>query len=190
MKSSHATSLEQTLRARLRWVKMYQATGQAAPTCQRCGISPATLRKWWRRYQEQGEAGLYDRSRRPHRLCPAKVTLEYETIILELRRTRRLGPKGLARELLRLHQLRFSTRTIWKVLYRHGVSRLRPLPRPVEPRRYNRPVPGDRVQIDTCKIGPQLYQFTAIDDCTRMRVLGLYSSRTALTYGPQCRSLH
>jgi len=36
------------------------------------------------------------------------------------------------------------------------------------------------VQIDTCKVGKHLYQFTAIDDCTRMRVLALYSSRSAI----------
>jgi len=33
--------------------------------------------------------------------------------------------------------------------------------------------------MDTCKIGKGLYQFTAVDDCTRMRVLGLYDARTA-----------
>lgn len=31
----------------------------------------------------------------------------------------------------------------------------------------------------SCKVGRHLYQFTAIDDCTRLRVLGLYSSRSA-----------
>jgi hypothetical protein len=31
-------------------------------------------------------------------------------------------------------------------------------------------VPGDRVQIDTCKVGKHLYQFTAIDDCTHMMI--------------------
>jgi transposase InsO family protein len=82
--------------------------------------------------------------------------------------------------LLRLHQLRFSTRTIWKVLHHHGVSVLHPTTRPHQPKRYTRPVPGDRVQVDTCKVGKHLYQFTAIDDCTRMRVLALYSSRSAL----------
>lgn len=45
--------------------------------------------------------------------------------------------------------------------------------------RYERPVPGDRVQMDTCKIGPGLYQYTFVDDCTRYRVLRLYSRRTA-----------
>lgn len=33
--------------------------------------------------------------------------------------------------------------------------------------------------MDTCKIGPALYQYAAIDDCTRYRVLRLYSRRTA-----------
>src|SRR3712207_9188426 len=33
--------------------------------------------------------------------------------------------------------------------------------------------------MDTCKIRPGLYQYTAIDDCTRFQVLGLYPRRTA-----------
>ena len=43
----------------------------------------------------------------------------------------------------------------------------------------DRPITGDRVQMDTCKIGPGLYQYTSIDDCTRYRVLRLYSRRMA-----------
>ena len=30
-------------------------------------------------------------------------------------------------------------------------------------RRYERPVLGDRVQMDTCKIAPKLYQYMAIE---------------------------
>lgn len=171
---------EPVLKARLGWVQMYQATQNQALTCRRCGISKKTLRKWCRRYEAQGEEGLRSQSRRPHKLPSSKVTPEHEALILQLRRARRLGPKGLQRELLRLHQLRFSTRTIWKVLHKHGVSVLRPVKRPRRSKRYTRPVPGDRVQIDSCKVGKGLYQFTAIDDCTRMRVLALYSGRTAV----------
>ena len=171
---------EPVLKARLRWVKHYEQSQNAALSCRRCGISKATLLKWWRRYQSQGEAGLFSQSRRPHHLRERKVTPEHETLVLKLRRRRHLGPKGLQRELLRLHQLRFSTRTIWKILHRHGVSVLKPLKRHRQFKRYTRPVPGDRIQIDTCKVGKHLYQFTAIDDCTRMRVLALYSSRSAI----------
>ena len=38
--------------------------------------------------------------------------------------------------------------------------------------------PGVRVQMDICKIGPGRYQYTAVDDCTRIRVLALYSRRS------------
>ena len=41
-------------------------------------------------------------------------------------------------------------------------------------KRYAKEIPGERVQMDTCKIAPGLYQYTAIDDCTRIRVLALY----------------
>lgn len=170
---------EAVLKARLRWVQTYEQTRDVGLTCRRCGISAPTLRKWRKRYQEAGEAGLLSRSHRPHKLPERKVTSANEHLILELRRTRRLGPKGLQRELKRLHKLCFSSSTIWKVLFRHGVSVLRPAKRVKKPKRYSRPVPGDRVQVDSCKIGQQLYQFTAIDDCTRLCVLGLYPARSA-----------
>src|SRR5262249_11556666 len=31
-------------------------------------------------------------------------------------------------------------------------------------RRYAKEVPGERVQMDTCKIAPGVYQYTAVDD--------------------------
>ncbi|QLH37776.1 MAG: transposase [Defluviicoccus sp.] len=38
---------------------------------------------------------------------------------------------------------------------------------------------GARRQIDVCEIAPAVYQYTAIDDCSRSRVHGVYSHRTA-----------
>ena len=40
-------------------------------------------------------------------------------------------------------------------------------------------MPGNRVQIDVCKIVPAIYQYTAIDDCSRSKVLGVHPRRTA-----------
>ena len=86
----------------------------------------------------------------------------------------------LRNELARRHGLRLALDTIHKVLVRHGENRLeRPRPKRKGTKRYSRPVPGDRVQMDTCKIAPGLYQYTAIDDCSRWQVLGLYPRRTA-----------
>lgn len=52
-------------------------------------------------------------------------------------------------------------------------------PRGKHTKRYSRPIPGERVPNDTCKIAPGIYQYTAVDDCTRCRVLKIYKRRTA-----------
>jgi transposase-like protein len=46
-------------------------------------------------------------------------------------------------------------------------------------KRYSRPIPGERVQMDTFKIRSGAYQFTAIDDCTRLKVIRVYPRKTA-----------
>src|SRR3712207_5143383 len=167
-------------RTRLGWVRLYEEAGDAGLVCRRCGISRPTLRKWWRRYRAEGEAGLRDRSRRPHTLPGRKVLAEHEGLILRLRRERKLGIKRLRNELARRHGLKLALDTIHKVLVRHGENRLeRPRLRRKGAKRYSRPVPGDRVQMDTCKIKPGLYQYTAIDDCSRFQIMGLYPRRTA-----------
>jgi transposase InsO family protein len=167
-------------RTRLGWVRLYEELGNAGVVCRRCGISRPTLRKWWRRYQAEGEAGLKGHSKRPHRSPQRKVFAREEALILELRRERKLGIKQLAHELHREHGLRLAPDTVRKVLVRHGESQLkRPRLKRKGTKRYTRPVPGDRVQMDTCKIAPGLYQFTAIDDCSRFQVLGLYPRRDA-----------
>src|SRR3954449_9797488 len=58
-------------------------------------------------------------------------------------------------------------------------------------KRYEKPLPGHRVQVDVKFLGPigakrkKHYQFTAIDDCTRIRVLRIYdrnNQKTAIQF--------
>lgn len=42
-------------------------------------------------------------------------------------------------------------------------------------KRYSRSIPVDRVQMGTMKVVPGVYQYTAVDDCSRFRVLGGYT---------------
>lgn len=170
---------EHLLKARQQWINLYQETNDAGLVCRRCGISRPTLRKWWRRFQQQGGEGLNSHSRRPHRSPIVKLTAQHETWILDLRHKRKLGSSRIQAELLRLHDCRLSTATIWKVLNRHGCKPLARRPRVTTPKRYSLRVPGERVQVDTRKIAPRIYQYTAVDDCTRLRVLGIYARRTA-----------
>jgi transposase InsO family protein len=141
-------------------------------------ISRPTLRKWWRRYQECGVEGLRSHARKTRRSPGLKRTESIVALILKLRKTRRMGARRLQSELLRHHETRLSLSTIHKILHVHGVAPLRRgLPKRKAIIRYNRPVPGDRVQMDTCKIAPGVH--TAIDDYSRFRVLGVYSRRNA-----------
>jgi len=165
--------------ARLKWVQLYDETGDAGLVCRRCGISRPTLRKWSRRFKELGIEGLKSRSRRPHKSPRQKVSPEHEKRIIELRRQRKLGARRIQNELLRNHELSLSLATIHKVLSRYNVKPLKPYRRKKSYKRYQRPIPGDRVQMDTMKVATGLYQYTAVDDCSRFRVLGLYKRRTA-----------
>jgi len=52
--------------ARRKLVESYMAIGSISKTARLWGTSRNVVRKWVRRYQEEGLAGLGDRSRRPH----------------------------------------------------------------------------------------------------------------------------
>ena len=167
------------IQQRLKWVRLYEQVGDAGLVCRRCGISRPTLRKWWKRYCEQGIKGLESLSKKPLHSPNKKVFENDEELILSLRRSRNLGARRIQSELRRLHDTSLSLATIHKVLVKHQVPPVRKYRKKSDFVRYERPIPGERVQMDTCKIAPGLYQYTAIDDCTRYRVLRLYSRRTA-----------
>ncbi len=96
-----------------------------------------------------------------------------------MREKRNLGARRLQTELIRLHQVHLSTTTLHKVLSEASVKPIVTYRRQKDFQRYERPIPSDRVQMDTCKIAPGVYQYTAIDDCSCYRVLRCYSRRTA-----------
>ena len=86
--------------------------------------------------------------------------------------------------LLRYHDLVIADATVYRILKRHGLNRL-PQNQAFKPqhqkwRRYEKPLPGHRLQIDTKFLDPLpgkrkgYFQYTAIDDCTRLRVLKIY----------------
>jgi transposase InsO family protein len=109
------------------------------------GVCARTVRKWIDRFRAQGEAGLRDRSSRPHRLhrpTPGDVVARVET----LRRQRYTG-KEIAAELA------ISPATVSRILQRLGLNKLAAL-EPAEPvRRYECEHPGDLIHIDIKKLG-------------------------------------
>jgi transposase InsO family protein len=90
-----------------------------------------------------------------------------------------MGARRIQSELRLYEGIELSLATIHKVLTNAKVKLLTRPRRPAVPKRYSRPVPGDRIQLDTMKIAPGVYQYTAVDDCSRFRVLGIFPCRTA-----------
>ena len=63
-------------KGRKKWIEIYERTGHAELTCLHCGISRPTLRKWLKRYHEQGEEDLTEQNRRPHHSSGRKINEE------------------------------------------------------------------------------------------------------------------
>lgn len=172
--------MEAKIKMRLQWVQLYQTSQNAGLVCRRCGISRPPLRKWVRRYEHLGLEGLQDHSRRPKSCQPKKVFELQKQWVLELRHKRRLGARRIQNELMRLHGFGVSLATIHKVLSQAGVKPLKATRRSGKhKRRYQKEIPGEPVQMDLCKIAPKLYQYTAIDECTRLKVVQLYPNKSA-----------
>lgn len=108
--------MNKEIKKRLVWVELYLETGNAGLVCRKCGISMPTLRKWIRRYNEDGIEGLNGLSRRPKHSPKTKVFEQQEKLILKLRKKRKIGARRLQTELKRHHDISFSLATIHKVL--------------------------------------------------------------------------
>ncbi len=144
-------------------------------TGERSRIRP-TLRKWVRRFQEQGIDGLRTGTKRPKSSPAAKLGDKQREWIPALR-TGGLGSRRIQNELKRIHSFEVCRATIDKAL---RAMEAKPRPRGRKHcTRYAKLIPGERVQMDTCKIAPGVYQYTPIDDCARIRVLAIYSRRSA-----------
>ncbi len=153
--------MDNQIQARLTWVKMYIETKDAGLVCRRCGISRPTLRKWFNRYQSNGLDGLKEHSRKPLTTPNIKLNEQIISWIIDLRKSRNIGARRIQSELIRLHECQLAVATIHKVLVKHNVKPLIKLKRHKQFKRYQRPTPGDRIQVDTCKIAPGIYQYTA-----------------------------
>jgi transposase-like protein len=93
--------MDKQITMRLRWVELYDATGNTGFTCRRCGISRPTLRLWYRRWQNHGIEGLASRSRRPKSSPNQKRTKILKKKIPQRRKKRNLGARRIQSELIR-----------------------------------------------------------------------------------------
>ncbi len=134
-----------TPKGRALMVARLQAGHHQADVAQSMGVSLTTLKKWLRRYRDEGQPGLEDRRSRP-RVSPRQVSQERVAQVVALRRERRTG-RYIA------HRLGVSGATVSRILRRAQLSRWREL----EPRlpvvRYEREAPGELIHLDIKKLG-------------------------------------
>jgi transposase InsO family protein len=164
---------------------MPRRSGNVALTCRYYGISRQCFYTWRRRYDAHGLDGLRDRSHRPQ-VSPNATRTEVVGKTIYLRQHDHFGPAKIAMYLKRYHDIQLSPSGVWRILKRLELNRLPASQRHKRHdrrwKRYEKPLPGHRVQLDVKFIQPlpgtpkakKYYQFTAIDDCTRLRVLRIY----------------
>jgi transposase InsO family protein len=105
-----------------------------------CRLSRQTAAKWVRRYEQEGVAGLQDRSCRP-RLRPRRKPAELIAKVEALRRQRWTG--------VRISQeLKIGPATVSRILRKLGLNRIRDLEPQPPIVRYEHDAPGDMVHFD------------------------------------------
>ena len=134
-----------TAHGRERLAKMILSGQTPQAASEAAGVCPRTGRKWRDRFEQEGLAGLQDRSSRPHRLRQPTAP-EVIKRIESLRRQRMPGTEIAT-------TVGVSPATVSRVLKRLGLSKLSAL-EPAEPaRRYEREQPGEMIHIDIKKLG-------------------------------------
>ena len=161
----------------------------------RFGVSVRTIRRWrvrWRQDALQGLVPRYPRHR-GRRISPRVIEL-----IGQARREFEYGAQRTQLWLRRVHEVRVAIATVQRVFRDLGLPRLRRTRKrlPRQMKLFEKAEPGETVQVDVkfVKIaGRWAFQYTALDDCTRFRVLRLYrrlhQSSSLAFLGELCRAL-
>jgi transposase InsO family protein len=181
------TKAQADIKRKLAVLNHAKETGNISKTCRYFGISRMVYYKWERRYEKLGEQGLIN-----GKPCPSNPNLRVapaiEEKILYLRRKYHFGQLLISIYLRRYHNMIVSSGGVYCVLKRNGMNRL--------PKNYKKKIrstvlyekrtPGHHVQIDvkflkfTDDRGKKVkrFQYTAIDDATRVRALKVYKQHT------------
>jgi transposase InsO family protein len=115
---------------------------------ERFQVDAKTVRKWRDRWLVEGDAGLVDRSSRPHR-SPSRTPRRLRRRVIRLRRRHRWGADHIGFE------VGLAASTVQRILNHAGLGRLNRGDRathPAGPLRYQRERPGELLHVDVKKI--------------------------------------
>jgi transposase len=181
------TNEERDIQRKLRVLQHAEKIGNARKACRYFGVGRSSFYRWRDAYQEHGEAGLKNAKSVPKN--PANQTpTEIVEKVLYLRRKYHLGPIRIVWYLARYHSIKISDAGDYRILKRNGLNRLPrgTRMRKLHTKRYQKQVPSHHIQVDVKfltfkgKRGKKVrrFQYTAIDDATRVRALKIYEKHT------------
>jgi transposase len=171
---------------RLQWMKEYEATGSVPEVCKKFSISRKTFYKWLKRYKRSrsNPASLADESRRPH-TSPTATPQYVINRLKELREKTGFGQKRLQLYLSMWYDMNLSESTVWKLLKKSGVDMRKKIKlRKIKP--HDPLLPGDRIVLTMTNIQHPIndhpyIQYTATDECTRLRITRIYGRHSTLS---------
>jgi transposase len=186
--------------ARKRLIETFEETKSIRRTAKLWGTSRLVVRKWVRRYQQSGEKGLEDVSRRPRRSL-RRTPFSVEEKVLKMRKEKGYGRRRIAYFLQKEDRIKLSENTITHILRRAGLRRKRKQRKVFYPAKwaYDEDIPFRLAQVDTKDIydkgtlGSAIwthitrkhlprYQWTFCEGRTRTRFLS-FSRKLPLTNG-------
>ena len=187
MEEVFMTNEERDIQRKLKVLQHAEKIGNACKACRYFGVGRSSFYRWRDAYQKHGEAGLKNAKsipKNPANQTPAEIVDK----VLYLRRKYHLGPIRIVWYLARYHGIKISDASVYRILKRNGLNRLPrgTRMRKLHTKRYQKQVPGHHIQVDVKfltfkgKRGEKVrrFQYTAIDDATRVRALKVYEKHT------------
>ncbi len=162
-------------------------TRNVSKTCREFDVPRGSFYRWKNAFKLEGKKGL--RRKKPIAYShPKKTPQNVIDLILDIRVNYQLGPERIGWYLDRYHGIHVSETTVYRTLVNHDMNRLpKSAPRrAIHTKRYSKEVPGHHVQVDVKFItlkdqegaAVRRFQYTAIDDSTRIRALQIYGRHT------------
>jgi transposase InsO family protein len=149
--------------------------------CARWGFSRRFYYKWWGRLKKSGFklSSLQEKSRRPKK-SPRRTPSDIEAKIYRLKR-RKVGSR-MIEAMLRRSNCGRSRAVICHIMNgRKKIKKSRRARLKAHQKRYELPIPGQRMQMDVKYVpypieGKKAYSYVIIDECTRWRYASTFDS--------------